>query len=175
MDYPRKSHRVARRQEARHRGAYDDIFSLDDPCDGDADARVCGDGARRRAPRREVVGQIEFDGGLAVRARDERGLPEGRVLENFSDERVNEIVVVLEVGELARALRRGEVDGLRPGVAGEVVVDREGCLHGVVSLAVELASYVADGFGRDAVDGFVNDAERDFGSGGGRAVRASTV
>src|SRR5205085_3807340 len=142
---PGERHSVACGQEARHRGAYDYVLTLDDPCDGDSDARVCGDGARRRAPRREVVGQIEFDGGLAVRARDERGLPEGRVLENFSDERVNECVVVLEVSELARALVLGEVDGLRPCVAGEVVVDREGCLHGTVSLAVELSAYVADG------------------------------
>ncbi|MCG3160589.1 MAG: hypothetical protein JMDDDDMK_01658 [Acidobacteria bacterium] len=134
---------IAFGHKARSFQTQDQILARKHAADVRPDAQVVGHSARRRSPRRQVVGQIEFHRRLAVGAGHHVRLPECGVFEFLANLRLDELAVVFEIGQLIRTFVRGQFHLLAAGIAGEKVGGREMRLDSVVSRAVKRAADVA--------------------------------
>ena len=152
---------VALGEEARRDHAHDQILGDRRARHGLPDARVGRRAARREAPRRQRVGVGHLHRRLAARVGHDVGHPVDGVGKVLADLRLRGLVG-LEVGQRVRPLAHGQHQLLRARVADKRVLAREGRADAAVVALVEEPQRVGRGVGLHAVDGLVDDPEREL-------------
>ena len=123
VDDSGKRDRVALRDEPGRFQPHDYIFARDHFVLCRADFGVSRYATRSSTPGGQIIGQVNFDCGLAVCAGDDVWLPEGSVLEVFPDSRLNQVTFILEVGKLVGRFVFGNIDWFVAGETGEGIVN----------------------------------------------------